>query len=81
MAVKVNTLGKDALINCCKTSMSSKLIGSESDFFANMVVEAVQKIKIMVGKKPKYPISNINIVKAHGQSSLESKLINGYVLY
>jgi len=41
MAVKVNTLGKDALVNCCKTSMSSKLIGSESTFFANMVVEAV----------------------------------------
>lgn len=66
MAVKVDTLGKDALVNCCKTSMSSKLIGSESTFFANMVVEAVKKVKIMVGKKPKYPITNINIVKAHG---------------
>jgi T-complex protein 1 subunit alpha len=41
MAVKVNKLGKDALNNCCKTSMSSKLIGAESDFFAKMVVEGV----------------------------------------
>lgn len=34
MAVKVGTLGKEALYNCCKTSMSSKIIGPESDFFA-----------------------------------------------
>ncbi len=67
MAIKVSTLGEDALINCCKTSMSSKLIGAESSFFAKMVMDSINRIKVFDAKKrPKYPINAINIVKAHG---------------
>jgi len=66
MAVKVTNLDRKALINCCKTSMSSKIIGTESGFFAKMVVDAVMRVKIMVNGKPKYPIGAINIVKCHG---------------
>ncbi|XP_035845244.1 T-complex protein 1 subunit alpha-like [Helianthus annuus] len=36
LAIKVDKLGKDSLVNCAKTSMSSKLLSGDSDFFANL---------------------------------------------
>ncbi|XP_020082712.1 T-complex protein 1 subunit alpha isoform X1 [Ananas comosus] len=81
LAVKVEKLGKDSLVNCAKTSMSSKLIAADSDFFANLVVDAVQGVKTTTAKgEVKYPIKGINILKAHGKSAKDSYLLNGYAL-
>lgn len=61
--------------------MSSKVIGSDSEFFSNMVVDAVNLIKVGDGKGGfTYPIKAINILKAHGKSARESLLISGYAL-
>ena len=68
------------MINCAKTSMSSKLINADYTFFAELVVNAIKAIENKTIFGSKYNIKNINILKAHGQSSTESQLINGYAI-
>lgn len=45
-----------------------------------MVVEAVNSIRHETSIGPRFPIKAINIIKSHGKSSLESKLIKGYTV-
>ncbi|KAF9892541.1 hypothetical protein FE257_001650 [Aspergillus nanangensis] len=81
ITTKVETLGKDSLVNIAKTSMSSKIIGSDSDFFANLVVDAMLLVKSTNQRNEvKYPVKAVNLLKAHGKSSTESLLVNGYAL-
>jgi len=81
LSVKVDSLGTDALINAAKTSMSSKLLSSESDFFANMVVTAIKRVETKNEKgESKYPVKSVHVLKCHGKSSKESILVDGYAL-
>jgi T-complex protein 1 subunit alpha len=61
--------------------MSSKLLGSESDFFANMVVTAMERVKSTnVLGEVKVPVKAVHILKTHGKSSRESLLVDGYAI-
>merc|ERR1719197_1094836 len=82
LAVDAHALGRDCLMNACKTSMSSKLLAPESEFFSNMVVDAVMNVRSedpFTGKV-RYPIKSVNILKKQGRGSKDSALIDGFGL-
>lgn len=81
LTIKADSLGKDAVLNVARTTLNSKLIGSESDLFASMVVNAVEAVRMTnIKGEVKYPIKAINVLKNQGASAKESKHINGYAL-
>ena len=83
IAVKSAHLSDDQLLSVARTSLNSKFIGSEDDFFAKMVVEAIKAVRMTspTDGKDKYPVSQVNVVMNHGKSSWESQLItDGYAI-
>merc|ERR1712139_488084 len=82
LAVKVDALDQEVLHQVAKTSLSSKFVGAESELFTKIIVDAMKAVKV-VGQdgKNKYPVGQVNILKAHGQSASESILVpNGYAM-
>ena len=73
MAQKTENLGRDTLLNAAKTSMSSKIIGVDSDYFANMLIDAMLAVKTYNAIGDVKCSQDLNILKAHGKSK-ESEL-------
>ena len=83
LAIPVSELGPDTLAAIARTSMASKVIGSDPDHFAALVVEAVLAVRqpsLIPGGPPRYPIKSVAILKAPGGSMADSRLIRGVAL-
>uniref|UniRef100_A0A6V1SRC7 T-complex protein 1 subunit alpha n=1 Tax=Heterosigma akashiwo TaxID=2829 RepID=A0A6V1SRC7_HETAK len=84
LVLSVDQLGHEILMNAAKTSMSSKIIGSDSAFFADMAVRAVTSVRVDKTENgrqvARYPVGAIHVLKCHGQSSRESHLVDGFAL-
>mmetsp|Transcript_21942 Transcript_21942/g.35212 ORF Transcript_21942/g.35212 Transcript_21942/m.35212 type:complete len:544 (-) Transcript_21942:661-2292(-) len=81
LTIPMSKLEHSNLIMAAKTSMNSKVIGPESNHFAEIAVSAIQNVRT---ERPdgsvRYPLKAVNIIKAHGRSSRESVLVDGYAI-
>uniref|UniRef100_A0A915KGR8 T-complex protein 1 subunit eta n=1 Tax=Romanomermis culicivorax TaxID=13658 RepID=A0A915KGR8_ROMCU len=64
-------LHREMLVKCAMTTLSSKLVATQKEFFGNMVVDAVGQLD------ERLPLNMIGIKKVHGGSLEESKLVLG----
>jgi len=81
LQVTSDSVSREYLINAAKTSLSSKVIGVDDTFFANMIVDSILKVKAVNSRgEEKYPIKSINVLKSMGKSAKDTMLVDGYAL-
>lgn len=82
LVIGKDQISGDIVTAAARTSMSSKIIGAENDFFSKMVYDAMKLCKRTNENtgKTTYAVNGVNILKVHGKSTLESELVDGYAL-
>ncbi|CDR95601.1 t-complex protein 1, alpha subunit, putative [Babesia bigemina] len=81
LSKRMSDLGEDVVVNIARTTLSSKMLRVNLDYFSEMVVKAIKAVETAdeAGNR-RFPVDAINILKTHGKSTRDSYLVNGYAL-
>uniref|UniRef100_A0A0A9XKY4 T-complex protein 1 subunit alpha n=1 Tax=Lygus hesperus TaxID=30085 RepID=A0A0A9XKY4_LYGHE len=80
LTIPVNSLDSSTITKIASTSLSSKVLHYQDEFFSKLVVDAVEAVQeVKEDGRLHHSINSINILKAHGKSGLESELVRGFV--
>ncbi|KAJ8355622.1 hypothetical protein SKAU_G00184160 [Synaphobranchus kaupii] len=75
LTIGTDDLGRECLINAAKTSMSSKIIGGDADFFANIVVDAA----LAVNQKESFLVNGYAVNCTVGSQGMVKRVVNAKV--
>ncbi len=81
IAIKISPEDREWLLKIAKTSMRSKIIAEESDYLANLVIDAVfQVAEKRDDNTYKVDVDNISVLKKQGGSIADSVLVKGIIV-
>jgi thermosome len=80
IAEPIDINNDEILKKIAKTSLTSKAVHGARDYLAEIAVKAVKQIAEKRGDKWYIDLDNIQIIKKHGGSLMDSQLINGVVI-
>jgi len=80
IALAVDPKDEERLRQVASTSMGTKDISAEKEYFAKLAVKAVEQIKEERDGKIRADIDLVKVVKKHGKSIEETELIEGIVI-
>jgi len=80
IAEPVNIDDDEKLILVAKTSLNSKAVHDARDHLARIAVEAVRAVAEKRGEKWYVDLNNVGMIKKHGGSIFDTKLVRGIVL-
>ncbi len=80
IALEVSPTDKEMLKKVAMTSMASKIVSENSDYLADLAVEAILKVAEKDGKVFKVDLDDIDVEKKTGASLTETNLIEGIAI-
>ncbi|MGC8599853.1 MAG: thermosome subunit beta [Nitrososphaeria archaeon] len=80
VAEKVNPDDKEILKKIAKTTLSTKMVSSEAEYLADLVVNAVLQVADKVNGGYRVDIDNVKVEKKPGASITNTQLIKGVVI-
>ena len=80
IGIKIDPQDKKFLKKVAATTLSSKLVSSDSDKLAEVIVDAVLAVAEKRGDNYRVDIDNIKVEKKGGKTISDTELINGIVL-